>query len=184
MAELYGRVDPGGDPVRVHIQLQEFYHTRLLADVVAIFGLPLRPHPPALLARLIVKLIVGTSEAWHMPFTGCAEMAGCVLFRALRDRGVELFAGAPRVAERIRLLYDEILGDELGHVGFIAAQLGRRKRALMRGLYRVLGPHLVAQMPEVIELFGRAELRRRFAAFRLEEMVAELPELAYAAAGV
>src|SRR5262249_47632930 len=33
LGELYGRVDPR-DPLKVHIALQEHYHTRLLADVV------------------------------------------------------------------------------------------------------------------------------------------------------
>ncbi len=38
---------------------------------------------------------------------GASEMVGCVLFRAMRDKGVELFADEPAVAERIRLLYNE-----------------------------------------------------------------------------
>lgn len=183
LAELYGLITADGDPVRVHIQLQEFYHTRLLADVVAIFGLPVHARPPAFLARAICKLLVAAPEERTLPLTGCAEMVGCVLFRALRDRGVALFAGEPAVAERIRLLYDEILGDEIGHVGYIASRLGPRGRAVMRGLYRVLGHRLAAQLPEVLTLFGRRELARRFgAAFRLDEMAAELPGRAYAAA--
>src|SRR3989442_435518 len=40
LAELYGRTTSDSHPVRVHVQLQETYHTRILADVVAIFGLP------------------------------------------------------------------------------------------------------------------------------------------------
>lgn len=184
LAELYGRITPN-DPVRVHIALQEFYHTRILADVVAIFGLPVHMGPPPLVARLIVKTIVGTPEAWHLPLTGSAEMAGCTIFRALRDRGVELFADEPAVVARIRLLYDEILADEIGHVGFIAAQLGPARRALMRALYRALGARVAAQMPELVALLGATELRRRFRApFRLDAMAAELPGIAFAAATV
>src|SRR5206468_1858010 len=33
------------DPVRLHVHLQETYHTRILADVAAIFGLPVRAGP-------------------------------------------------------------------------------------------------------------------------------------------
>jgi hypothetical protein len=58
-----------------------------------------------------------------------------VLFRALRDKGVRLFADEPAVAERIRLLYNEILGNEIGQVGFIAVRLGERVRTGMRRLY-------------------------------------------------
>jgi len=53
----------------------------------------------------------------------------------------------------------------------------------MRSLYRLLASRLAGQLPELVLLVGRAELRRRFrAAFRLDEMVAEFPTLAFAAA--
>ena len=182
LAELYGKLDPD-DPVRVRIALQEHYHTRLLADAVALFGLPVHARPPALAARAIVKLLVATPDRWNLPLAGFAEMAGCVLFRALRDRGLALFADEPAVAARIGLLYDEILGDEIGHVGYIASVLGPRGRSVMRGLYRLLGRRLATQLPELVALFGRRELVRRFAAeFRLDEMAAALPGRAYAAA--
>jgi hypothetical protein len=185
LSELYGRVRADSDPAILHVTLQEFYHTRILADAVALFGLPVHAQAPAFVARVIVTLIVHTPERWHRPLTGCAEMAGCVIFRALRDAGTSLFADEPPVAARVRLLYDEILADEIGHVGFIAAQLGPRGRALMRGLYRALGARLAGQMPELVELLGRAELARRFrAAFDVKALAAELPDLAYAAAAV
>jgi hypothetical protein len=184
LAELYGRIRDDSPPVQVHLQLQETYHTRILADVVAIFGLPVHARPPVLLARMMIRWIISVPEAWRLPVAGCGEMAGCVLFRALRERGLALFADEPEVAGRIRLLYDEILADEISHVGFIAWQLGPRGRALMRGLYRALGARLVGQMPEAVRLFGRTELARRFGAFRLEEMAREYPRLAFTAATI
>ena len=39
--------------MRLHVHLQETYHTRILADVAAIFGLPVRAGPPRLLARAL-----------------------------------------------------------------------------------------------------------------------------------
>jgi len=181
LAELYGKLDPG-DPVRVHIALQEHYHTRILSDVVETFGLTVHPKPPRFVARAIVKILVATPERWNLPLTGATEMAGCVIFRLLRDRGVELFADDPRVAARVRLLYDEILGDEIGHVGYIAGVLGPQGRRVMRVLYRLLGLRLATQLPELVALVGRRELARRFAAeFRLDAMAAELPGRAYAA---
>jgi hypothetical protein len=184
LSELYGRIAVG-DPVRLHIALQEFYHTRILADVVALFGLPVFMQPPPLAARLLVKTILSVPEAWHLSLTGSAEMTGCTIFRALRDRGVALWADEPAVAARIRLLYDEIIADEIGHVGFIASLLGARGRWLMRTLYRTLGPRMAAQLPELVALLGRQDLARRFAAeFRLAAMAAELPGRAFAAAAV
>jgi len=180
LAELYGRMDPDAEPVRLHVQLQEFYHTRILADVCAIFGLPVRWRPPALVPRLMIHFMVHTPETWHLPFAGCAEMVGCVIFRALRERGVALFADEPRVATRIALLYDEILTDELGHVFHVASQLGPARLAFMHRLYRALGHRLAAQMPELGLLFGGTELRRRCAAFRTDTIGAELCDRGHA----
>lgn len=172
LAELYGRIGADSDPLRLHVHLQETYHTRILADVVAIFGLPVRARAPRLVARALIKVLVAAPEDSLLPLVGFAEMAGCTLFRALGERGVELFAAEPAVAARIRLLYDDILADELFHVRLIDARLGPAGRTLMHGLYRFGGLRLAAQMPEIMQLFGRTELRRRFLApFRLQEMV-------------
>jgi hypothetical protein len=75
-------------------------------------------------------------------------------------------------------LYDEILADELGHVGHIASRLGTPGRTVARVLYRVLGPYMAAGMPEVAHLFG-GELRAELAGpFRLFEMAGALPDRA------
>ena len=91
-------------------------------------------------------------------------MVGCVLFRLLRDKGMELFADEPAVALRIQLLYNEILADEIGHVGFIAARLDEQGRSMMRQLYARLSLTLASQFGEMVMLFGRAEMAKRFSA--------------------
>jgi hypothetical protein len=186
LAEILGRIDPDeAEPIRLHVQLQETYHTRILADVVAMFGLPVRMRAPALPTRLMIRFLVTVPDAWGLPVAGFAEMVGCVTFRALRDRGVELFADEPEVAARIRRLYDEILADEIGHVGYIAAVLGPRGRAVMRLLYARGGARLAAGVPELGALLGRDELERRFAAeLDLDALAAEIPGKAYVAAPI
>lgn len=175
LAEVYGRVPaPDEDAVRVHLHLQEFYHTRILADVVALFGLSVHAAPPPLFTRALIKSFVFAPPQWVMPGVGFGEMVGCVLFRMLRDRGVALFAGEPAVAERIRLLYDEILGDEISHVGYCAAQMGATGRRVMMWLYRWFGMRLVMQMPELRLLFDRAELKHTFENFDLDVMAEEV----------
>jgi hypothetical protein len=182
-AELYGRVPaPDEDPVRVHLHLQETYHTRILADVVGLFGLCVPTAPPPAWNRAFIRCLVFAPPRFVLPLAGAAEMIGCVIFHALRDRGVVLCADEPAVAARVGALYDEILADEISHVGFIAAQLGPGGRALMRLLYRLLGMRLARQMRELLELFGPDELARCFRAFRLDALVAEFPDTAYAPA--
>jgi hypothetical protein len=120
-------------------------------------------------------VLLALPERARLAIAGAAEMAGCLLFRALRDRGTALFADEPAVAARIRLLYDEILGDELGHVGHIASRLGHAGRAVTRMLYRLLGPQLAGAMPEIVRLFGPALRRRATEPFPLDAMARELP---------
>jgi hypothetical protein len=201
LAEVYGRAPTGetspaaraqndpavralNDDVLLHVHLQETYHTRILADVVALFDLPVQARPPAPLVRFFITRLVFAPPELVLPLTGASEMAGCVFFRTLRDIGCELFAGEPAVADRIRVLYDEILSDEIGHVGYIAARLGPTRRRLMRWLYASIGPRFVAQMPELRALVSDAEWKRRFADFRLDEFVEECHGLAYAAATI
>lgn len=175
LAELYGRVPaPEADAVRVHLHLQECYHTRILADVVALFDLPVHPAPPPFLTRMMINVMVLAPPHWVLPAVGFGEMVGCVLFRALRDRGVALFAAEPAIAERVRLLYDEILADEVSHVGYVTAQLGAAGRRLMVWLYRHFGVRLATQMPELVALFGATSLARHFENFPLDVIAADL----------
>jgi hypothetical protein len=183
LAELYGKMDVR-DEVVVRVSLQEHYHTRLLADAVGLFGLEIVPTPPAGPVRWFIKLLLALPERWRLPVAGASEMAGCILFRALRDEGAALFSEEPAVAARIRLLYDEILADELGHVGHIASRLGRFGRAVTRGLYRLLGPRFAGAMPELVGLFGPGLRRQLAAPFPLVAMADELPDRALVVAAM
>jgi len=150
------------EPERVYVALQEHYHSRILADVVAMFGLPYPTVRPRFALRTTIRLFVALPHEWTLPLVGAAEVVGCVLFRAMRDEGVRLFADDPAVAERIARLYGEILADEVGHVGFIAAKLSPRWRAVTRFLAREFAwRSILASAPEVVLLFGKRAIRQR-----------------------
>src|SRR6185295_19913588 len=138
LGEVYGKEQDRfeTEPERLYVQLQEHYHSRILADVISMFGLPFPTVPPRLALRATIRLFVALPHEWTLPLVGASEVVGCVLFRALRDEGIRLFADDPPVAERIARLYDEILADEVGHVGFIAAKLSPRWRSITRFLAR------------------------------------------------
>lgn len=184
LGETYGR-NSGEDtlPERVYMELEEHYHTRLLAYVLDMFGLPFRVSPPPLVMRQFVKLGVFLPERLGFSFVGAAEMAGCVLFDELRRVGVELFTDEPDVAARIERLYSEILTDEIGHVGYCAARCTAPERALMRRLYPLIGRLFARQTAEISLLFDPAKLRARFdRPFDLEELAAGLSNDACVAA--
>jgi hypothetical protein len=152
LGETYG-FNSGDDvpPERVYMELEEHYHTRLLAYVLDMFALPFQVVPPPLVMRQFVKIAVFVPERLGFPFVGAAEMAGCVMFDELRRVGVELFADDPEVAARIDRLYSEILTDEVGHVGYCAARCTAVERAMMRWLYPRIG-RLVARLTAEISL--------------------------------
>ena len=184
LSKLYGRVDLEGEdrPESIHVVMQETYHTRVLADVVSIFGLPVPHCPPPAGFRFMIKLMVFSPfpRRFTMPLVGMSEMMGCVMFRALRDRGMALFADEPECVERIRVLFDEILADEICHVGLIEAGLGRFGRAVMHGLYRLVGKRMAARSPEFVAAVGREEIERRLAeSFDQARLAAQFPETAY-----
>src|SRR5215213_1654725 len=150
LGETYGRnSDENLPPERVYLELEEHYHTRLLAYVLDIFDLTFQVVPPPFVMRQFVKIGVFLPERFGFPFVGAAEMAGCVMFDELRRVGSDLFADEPEVAARIERLYGEILTDEVGHAGYCSARCTRAQRALMRWLYPRFGRLVARQTAEI-----------------------------------
>ena len=184
LGETYGN-NSGDDvpPERVYMELEEHYHTRLLAYVLDIFGLRFHVVPPPLVMRQFVKLAVFLPERFGFAFVGAAEMAGCIMFDELRRIGVELFADEPDVAARIERLYSEILTDEVGHVGYCAARCTAGERALMRWLYPRIGRLFARQTYEISLLTDREKLHARLdRPFDVDELTAGLSNETFLAA--
>jgi hypothetical protein len=184
LGDTYGRI--GGEdapPERIYLALEEHYHTRLLAYVLDIFGLPFQVVVPPFVMRQFVKMEVFVPERFGFPFVGAAEMAGCIMFDELRRVGVELFADEPDVAARIDRLYTEILTDELGHVGYCAARCHRAGRALMRWLYPTFGRLFARQTAEISLLLDRGRLHARLdAPFDVDGLAAGVSNETFVAA--
>jgi hypothetical protein len=184
LGETYGN-NSGDDvpPERVYMELEEHYHTRLLAYVLNVFGLPFQVVPPPFVMRQFVKLAVFVPERLGFAFVGASEMAGCIMFDELRRIGVELFADEPDVAARIERLYSEILTDEIGHVGYCAARCTAGERALMRWLYPRIGRLFARQTYEISLLTDREKLQGRLdRPFDVDELTAGLSNETFLAA--
>jgi hypothetical protein len=184
LGDTYGRI--GGEdepPERVYLALEEHYHTRLLAYVLHVFGLPFQVVVPPLVMRQFVKINVFLPERLGFAFVGAAEMAGCIMFDELRRVGVELFADEPDVAARIERLYSEILTDEVGHVGYCAARCTAPERAIMRWLYPRFGRLFARQTAEISLLTDTGKLRARLdQPFDVEQLTAGLSNETFMAA--
>ncbi len=112
-------------------------------------------------------------------------MVGGHLFHILRNRGLALFAEDAPTADRIRLLYDEVLADEISHVGYFAARLSPIRRRIMRGLVPLVAAVIAKQTPELLALFGRRKLAKSLREpYELDALVREFPYRAYVAAKI
>ena len=184
LGETYGN-NSGDDvpPERVYMELEEHYHTRLLAYVLDVFGLPFQVVAPPFVMRQFVKMAVFIPERVGFAFVGASEMEGCVMFDELRRVGVGLFADEPDVAARIERLYSEILTDEIGHVGYCAARCTAAERALMRWLYPRIGRLFARQTYEISLLTDREKLHARLdRPFDIDELTVDLSNETFVAA--
>jgi|KBSSwiStaDraftv2_1062776.scaffolds.fasta_scaffold03562_7 hypothetical protein len=181
LGETYGmNSDADLPPERVYLELEEHYHTRLLAYALDVFDLTFQVVPPPFVLRQFVKIAVFMPERLGFMFVGASEMAGCVMFDELRRAGLQLFADEPEVCERISLLYSEILTDEVGHVGYCASRCSRAERAIMRRLYPFIARLFARQTAEISLLVDRDELRARLSRpFDVNELTAGLTNETY-----
>ncbi|OBG57486.1 hypothetical protein [Mycobacterium sp. E3339] len=181
LGETYGRnSDQNLPPENVYLELEEHYHTRLLAYALDIFDLTFQVVPPPFVMRQFVKIGVFLPERLSFAFVGAGEMAGCVMFDELRRVGIELFADEPEVAERIELLYSEILTDEIGHVGYCASRCTAPERVIMRRLYPLIGRMFARQTVEISLLLDPKALHARLdRPFDVEELTAGLDNETY-----
>ncbi|OBK45617.1 hypothetical protein [Mycobacterium kubicae] len=181
LGETYGRnSDENLPPENVYLELEEHYHTRLLAYALDIFDLTFQVVPPPFVMRQFVKTRVFLPERLSFMFVGAAEMAGCIMFDELRRVGNELFADEPEVAARIELLYSEILTDEIGHVGYCASRCTSPERAIMRRIYPRIGRLFARQTVEISLLVDPKALHARLdRPFDVEELTAGLDNETY-----
>jgi hypothetical protein len=181
LGETYGlNSDENLPPENVYLELEEHYHTRLLAYALDVFDLTFRVVPPPFVMRQFVKISVFLPQRVSFMFVGAAEMAGCIMFDELRRIGIELFADEPEVAERITLLYSEILTDEIGHVGYCASRCTAAERAIMRRIYPYIGRLIARQTAEIGLLIGPKDLAARLdRPFKVDELTAHLDNETY-----
>jgi len=188
LGEAYGKDQDKLDTQSelLYVQLQEHYHTRILAEVVDMFGLKMPMVPPTFMMRQMVKFFVAVPHDKTLIMVAASEMVGCNLFGAMRDEGIRLFADEPEVAARIESLYNEIFADEIGHVGFIAAKLGPVGKGIACWLSRnIVWKVIYSSTPELGILFGKKNLNESMKQpFDVQGFAAKFPHRSYAAAAI
>jgi hypothetical protein len=150
-----------------YIDLEEFYHTRILRACVGVFGLEFDLEPPKTFTRFFAELVVRSPHWGRLVSALCGELFGSVAFEMLWER-IDLFDDDPEAAARLRLLVREILIDEMGHAAYGHAMLGPAGIAVVRAMSPLVATYFLSDLPEFAYLAGgREAFMKRVAAFDL-----------------
>jgi hypothetical protein len=147
-----------------YIDLEEFYHTRILRESVRPFDFELNLEPPK---TFFAGFVVRSPHWLRLVSALCGELFGSVAFQMLWEK-VSLFDDDPKVAERLRMLMREILIDEMGHAAYGHAMLGNGGIATVRTFAPLVASYFLADLPEFAYLVGgKKAFLERVAAFDL-----------------
>lgn len=141
------------------LQIEEFYHTRMLLDVLKVFGLEIEVLPPnSRITRLVIQAMVYLPQRFSTPFSLAGEILGVAFFYLMREKAKEIFADEPEVLERILSLFNEIMVDEIGHVFFARARAGKIGLWFAKRMQNAVLNSVVTDLPELVLLFGKEKL--------------------------
>jgi len=148
------------DDPHTYIQIEEFYHTRILKDALATIGLDVEVAVPTPKTRLLVRAMVFLPDALANVGVLCGEIVGVTIFTLLLERARKLFARQPDALARIEALFAQILVDEVGHVHYVRSRLSATQLAAAKVLLPVVVASVIDDIPELVLLFGRQALYR------------------------
>jgi hypothetical protein len=152
--ELDRYAERGGFPgfespeLMLRVLMQESYHCRILSELCRTVGATLAASTPAWPTRAFLAVIgaVPAQLRWAIVLAG--ECVGATLFRRLHETLPECGFGAEQ-QERLRALILEIWRDEVLHVAFLRASLGRAGLAASRALLPVIAFGVFQQVPDL-----------------------------------
>lgn len=167
--------DLAGDP-HTYIQIEEFYHTRILRDVLATIGLTMDVALPNPRTRLLVRAMVHLPAFIADVAVLCGEIVGVTTFTLLLDKSRALLASQPQALERVEALFAQILVDEVGHVHYLRSRLSPTQMAWARRLLPFVVDSVLSDIPELARLFGREAILAHASAADVDGAASPYPD--------
>ncbi|HMV66250.1 MAG TPA: hypothetical protein PKA64_05325 [Myxococcota bacterium] len=149
------------DDPHTYIQIEEFYHTRILRDALATLGVTMEVATPGARTRLLVRAMVHLPALIADTAVFCGEIVGVTIFSLLLERARDLFAAQPAALARVERLFGQILVDEVGHVHYVRSRLSPAQIAAARRLLPIVVASVLDDIPELGLLFGAEVVHRR-----------------------
>lgn len=163
------------DPM-AYIEIEEFYHTRILEDVVHTLGVDMKMMDPHPLTAFFVRLMVVLPEPLANVLIFCGELAGVAVFRLLLEKARELFADQPEPLRRMETLFRQIIVDEVGHVHNVRSLLGPLRLRFAKLILPAFTYYFLSDIPELTLLFGRERLMSTILAGEVDKAAQDYPE--------
>jgi hypothetical protein len=135
----------------LYAMIQEAYHCRLLVEICKTCDVEFTWNEPGWTTRALMALIgrLPGQLRWIPVMAG--EMVGTAVFRLLY-RQVDLFEEQPAVRDRLRRIVKEIWVDEVLHVAFARAHLGRPGLAAVRAMVPLVARATLHDAPQLRKL--------------------------------
>ncbi len=165
----------GDDPLEF-IEIEEFYHTRILQDALDVIGITMDVQPPPLAQRTLIQSMVRLPKALSNILVLDGEVVGVGVFELLLQKARELFAAQPRALARIEELFAQIMVDEVGHVHYVRSLLDGPRIAIAKRLLPMVARGVVDGVPELYELFGRDNVMKAILKAGVDEAAAPYPD--------
>jgi len=149
------------DELHLRMLMQEEYHTRILTEVCGTVGVRVSTPMPHWNQRILIHIVMRLPDAMRWVLVIGAEIVGCAVFEALL-RNCDVFSSEPEVEERLRSLVTEIWRDEVLHVAYLRARIGRVGLAAARLLGPLVARAAMLDLPQLVSLgTSRADLLER-----------------------
>lgn len=174
--EAHGVPPNATDDPHVYIQVEEFYHTRILEDALGALGLHMKVAKPGVTTQLLVRAMVNLPDGISDPIVLCGEIVGVALFSLLLEKARVLFASQPEALGRIEALFAQIMVDEVGHVHFVRSRLSASQLAWAQRILPLVAHGALDDLPELVKLFGRKTIVERVVAADVDGAAAPYPD--------
>jgi hypothetical protein len=167
--------DARNDP-HAYIQIEEFYHTRILRDALATIGLHVDVGMPSVSTRALVTAMVRLPRRYADVLVLCGEIFGVAAFSMLLEKARALFAHQPKVMARMEVLFGQIMVDEVGHVHYVRSCLGPDALEWAKRMMPLVAWGALRDLPELDSLFGREAIMERVRTADVDAAAASYPD--------
>lgn len=174
--ETHGVPPNAADDPHVYIQVEEFYHTRILEDALAAIGVTMTVSKPGVTTQMLVRAMVNLPDGVSDVAVLCGEIVGVAIFSLLLEKARVLFAAQPEALARIEMLFAQIMVDEVGHVHFVRSRLSASQLAWAKRLLPLVAHGALDDLPELVLLFGRKQIVRRAVEADVDAAAAPYPD--------